>query len=57
MENIINSLNFTEGAVLTLHKFEDRMEFEALCGVAGLSGEAGDCSENCSPYDPCHPYK
>jgi len=33
MKNIIVALNMTEGAVLTLEKMPDRMEFEALAGL------------------------
>ena len=37
MNNIIKALNLTEGAVLTLEKMEDRMEFEAMAVMAGLN--------------------
>lgn len=37
MNSFIRSLNLNEGAVLTLEKLEDRMEFEALVGAAGYA--------------------
>lgn len=40
MKNIIKALNLTEGAVLTLERLEDRMEFEALAVLIGQG--AGD---------------
>ena len=45
MNNIIKALNLTEGAVLTLEKMEDRMEFEAMAVIAGL--------QNIQKGDPC----
>ncbi len=72
MKNIIKALNLTEGAVLTLERLEDRMEFESVLLLAGQAdgnksvnpdpcGIYIDCTvcldENCHPrYINCHPY-
>lgn len=42
MNSIIKSLNLTDGAVLTLEKMADRMEFEALALIP--ESRSGDCS-------------
>lgn len=34
--NIIKSLNLTDGEVLTLEKLADRMEFEAFSGLSAM---------------------
>lgn len=73
MNRIIKSLNLNEGAVLTLEKLEDRMEFEAILIMAGQGdankgGNPDPClinivctvclDEQCHPrYINCHPYK
>jgi hypothetical protein len=45
MNNIITALNLTEGAVLTLEKMPDRLEFEALAVMLGQgTGEKGVCA-------------
>jgi len=45
MNNIIKALNLTDGAVLTLEKMPDRMEFEAVMTMLS-SGESHN-KENC----------
>ncbi len=42
INSIIQSLNLTEGEVLTLEKMADRMEFEAFAGLAET--RTGDCT-------------
>ena len=60
MNNIIKALNLTEGAVLTLEKMDDRMEFEAMAVMAGLgdlqnNGEKGICGfkDTCEVCSDC----
>ncbi|HBE89439.1 MAG TPA: hypothetical protein DDW67_09915 [Elusimicrobia bacterium] len=48
IKSIINSLNMTEGDVLTLEKAKDRIEFEALPIMSGL--DAGD-NNKCRLYE------
>lgn len=47
MKNMIKALNLTGGAVLTLEKMEDRMEFEALAAMVSSIDKANDsCPAN-----------
>lgn len=69
MNKIITALNLTEGAVLTLEKIPDRMEFEALtilageataekkiCGINGSCSVCPDCPSLCSVCLDCGTY-
>ena len=55
MNNIIKALNLTEGAVLTLEKMADRMEFEAIAAMADSGYNKNDtCATNvCTIYFTC----
>ncbi len=55
MKNIIKALNLTDGAILTLEKMEDRMEFEALAAmVTGANKGNTDCpADYCLLYVTC----
>ena len=54
MNNIIKALNLTDGAVLTLEKMEDRMEFEAIAVMAGLqNAQKGFNEDPCGAYFTC----
>ena len=58
-ENIIKSLNLTEGDVLTLEKAKDRIEFEALPMMAGgqdkcFGNWGDDCNCNKGNYSDSH---
>ena len=45
LDNIVKSLNLTDGDMLTLEKAKDRTEFEALPVMAiSLDQKAGPCS-------------
>lgn len=70
MNNIIKSLNLTEGSVLTLEKLNDRIEFESfvimkgtrpICEPDDWCGIDVHCTvcldEDCHPrYVACSPY-
>jgi|GEM_PF-1597656 hypothetical protein len=49
MNSIIKALNLTDGAVLTLEKLPDRMEFEALVSMVSSI----DKGNNTCPHDIC----
>ena len=49
-DRMINALNLTEGEVLTLEKMADRMEFEALAGLAGAIPCIDDVEPICAIY-------
>lgn len=53
MNDIIKSLNLTDGTVLTLERLSDRLEFEAFSAVAGM--EKGNNDDACS-MDVCAIY-
>ena len=68
MNSVIKSLNLTEGAVLTLERLNDRIEFETVVVVSGqryiedpclIHGDCTVCLDTeCHPrYINCHPYK
>jgi len=66
MNNIIKSLNLTEGSVLTLEKLPDRIEFEAIAVMAGygvtektICGIKIDCTvcTDCPSLCEVCPYK
>ncbi len=50
MNNIIKSLNLTEGEVLTLEKMADRMEFETFAGLPDT--RTADCTCLAGLYIP-----
>lgn len=59
MNNIIKSLNMTEGAFLTLEKLSDRMEFEAFaaaCVTTGGPEVLCGIYTGCPMKDPCGIY-
>ncbi len=56
MNNIIKSLNLTEGEVLTLEKMSDRMEFEAFAGIPETRDASCECFAMIYVDIPC-PFK